>query len=121
MSEEISEEELEIREALKRQGTSFLLENEIVNTDLIINDLILAGFTAHKSVQDVELYVDEEKKVITFELYFNFLSYKFCNLDKIIHKLNNFVQSGLKNFEVRAIKKRYNSKKTKSETIELQT
>lgn len=103
----MTKEEDEVQEALVRQGKIFLLENEIVTSDAIINDLIMFGFVAHKSVQDVEVFIDEDKKQIIYVLFFNWFFYQVVSIEKLQDKLQAIVQSGLTEYTIKVKIKRY--------------
>ena len=53
-------ENRELKEALIRQGVNYLLDNDIVDAEPVINDLIIAGFMSNDKVVDVAMVVDEE-------------------------------------------------------------
>lgn len=94
------------QESFIQNAKSFLLDNEIIN-DEIINDLIWAGFFAHKSVQNVEIGIDEKNKKVYFYLYFNWFQKLTVSVEKLKQKLNEFVTSGLKTWTVEVIKENY--------------
>ena len=96
----MSKEDQEVKEAILRQGKIFLLENEIVTSEAIINDLIMFGFVSNKHVQDVAISIDEEKRIISYVLYFGWFWYRYADVEKIQKNLETIITDGLKEYKV---------------------
>ena len=96
-----------LKEALVRHSTEYLLNNELINTDPIINDLIIVGFMANDAIEDVGIFIDEKERKIIYHLFFGAIRYHLTSTKKLQSYLTNYIQSGLKNWSVEVIKKKF--------------
>lgn len=99
------------------QGMEFLLQNELMS-DIVVNDLIMAGFLVHKKIQDVQIFVDQTKRLISYHLFFPCWYLWWVNKKLLKDKLRYFVTSGLKNYEVDVKCLRYVKKKDEVDYLE---
>lgn len=94
-------------EALVNQAMKFVLDNEMVEEDVVVNNLILSGFMASNFVQDVEVFINKESRSIEYVLYFNFPWLWLVRRKKLSDFLKSVIQSALSEYSVTVEKKRY--------------